>query len=390
MTKRKVVSGKRSCGLWIIIGLAAVVVLIFGVLLLLWGPLIQGQLDAPQHYSACTAFVNSGDCDQAVVECEAVVRLDAFLFYSDADSWLKQARDCQKETHYQRGLDFMSLKEWQKALDEFQQVLDVDTNYKEVQARYQEVKDQMALVGITPVPPTPPPGATPTETPTTTPTPTETPTRAPTDIPPPTNTPPLTHTPTPTPPPTPIPVAGLTIIFQEDFSDPQSGWGREGGYGSYTGYKNGELVVSHTWSNHTTAARPHLSFDNFVLEVDSRWSGGAVGGIWGVRFRYQNRYDYYACFIGNDGRYEIGKQANGDWSVLLDGFADAIERRGGVNRFHLEANGHSLRFFVNDHLLGSVHDVEHDLGDIALVASNPSGSDFFEASFDNVIIAKHP
>ena len=391
MTKKKVVSGTRSCWIWIIIGLTIAVVLVFGVLIFVVGPTIQGQLEASQHYAACTAFLGSSDCDQAAAECEAVVQLDAFLYYPDATTLLAQAKDCQKEMHYQRGLSFMSLEEWQKALDEFQLVLDVDVNYKDVQAKYQEVKAQMALAGMTPAPPPAPASASITDTPVPPPPAapdTPTPTHTPTGTPMPTDTPIPTDTPTPTPSPVPIPVSGLTIIRQEDFSDPQSGWEHCDGE-----YKNGEMVLNHrgSWLCLDFAfARPHLSFDNFILEVDSRWSGGAVGGPYGVWFRYQDWDNYYAFDIGNDGRYEIGKKAKGKWSELLEGFSDAIDCEGGLNRFHLETNGPEMRFFINGQFLGSVRDVDHDLGDILLIASRPKGAEFFEASFDNVTVAKHP
>ncbi|MFB0537521.1 MAG: hypothetical protein ACETWR_21355 [Anaerolineae bacterium] len=80
MTRKKVVSGTRSCWIWIIIGLTVAVVLVFGVLIFLVGPAIRGQMEASQHYAACTAFLGSGDCDQAAAECEAVVRLDALMW----------------------------------------------------------------------------------------------------------------------------------------------------------------------------------------------------------------------------------------------------------------------------------------------------------------------
>jgi hypothetical protein len=382
-----VVSGTRSCWIWIIIGLIIAVVLVFGVLIFLVGPMVRGQLEASQHYTACTAFLGSGDCEQAAAECEAVVRLDAFLYYPDANTLLAQARDCQKEMRYQRGLAAMDAAEWSMAVEELRKVFEVDPTYKEVDAKLQEAKDQMALASITPTPPSAPTGSTPTHT---LPLgPTDTPTAMPTEMPSPTDTPIPTDTPAPIPTPVPIDVAGLEIVFREDFSDPQSGWDR---VSTLMEYKNGEMVLNHSRRTMRSSAstRPHLSFDNFVLEVDSRWSGGAVGGTYGVRFRYQDDGNYYALYIGNDGRYEIGKEANGKWSMLLEGFSDAINREGSLNRFHIEANGHDLRFFINGQFLGSVRNVDHDLGDIMLIAWKPEMADFFEVSFDNVIVAKHP
>ena len=165
-------------------------------------------------------------------------------------------------------------------------------------------------------------------------------------------------------------------------------------------YANGEMVlnvslVGSFYGKHASLARPHLTFDNFVLECDSRWSGGAVGGTYGVMFRYQGGdmqqdSSYYGIYIGNDGRYEVGKQVNYDWITLLEGFSDTIDRSGGVNRFHIEANGHNLRFFINGQLLSSLFDVDYDLGDIMLVAWKPNGAELFKASFDNLIVVRYP
>lgn len=235
------------------------------------------------------------------------------------------------------------------------------------------------------------PASTPTSTTTPTPTDTPLPTNTPTDTAPLTDTPTPTNTPAPTSPPDPISVSGLVIIRQEDFSDPQSGWERS--WDQDVQYKNGEMVLKHDTGflpETFMYARPNLNFDSFILEVDARWSGGAVGGTCGVLFRYQDRENYYAFYIGNDGRYTIGKRANGKWSAFLEEFSDAIDRQGGTNRFHIEANEHDLCFFINGQFLGSVHDVDHDLGDVLLIAQRPKGAEFFEASFDNVIVAKHP
>jgi hypothetical protein len=185
----------------------------------------------------------------------------------------------------------------------------------------------------------------------------------------------------------------LTILFREDFTDPQSGWRR--GYTGYrheAEYKEGEMVLSKKDNiyNPFAYARPNLSFDNFVLEVDARWSGGAVGGEYGVIFRYGDEDNYYLLRIGNDGRYVIGKRTNGNWLKLQEGFSGAIDRLGGVNQFHLEAKGPKTSFFINDDFLSSIHDVDHNLGDILLAAWLPTGTPFFEASFDNVVVARHP
>jgi succinate dehydrogenase hydrophobic anchor subunit len=88
MAQRKTVSGTRSCWLWTITGLILVVIIVFGALIFLVLPLVRGQVEAGQHYAACVNFLNSGDCDQAAVECQAVVRLDTYSYYPNAGDLL--------------------------------------------------------------------------------------------------------------------------------------------------------------------------------------------------------------------------------------------------------------------------------------------------------------
>jgi hypothetical protein len=109
-----------------------------------------------------------------------------------------------------------------------------------------------------------------------------------------------------------------------------------------------------------------------------------------VQFRYQDEENYYGFYLHNDGRYLIGKRANNEWIPLIEDFSDAIDRTGAPNLIHIEVKDRELLFFVNGQFINVVHDVDHSIGDIVLFASAPEGSEFFEASFDNVVITKHP
>jgi tetratricopeptide (TPR) repeat protein len=342
---------------------------------------------AEQHYQRAIACEQSEDWDCAVAEYEALIALRPN--YEDAPIRLNTARQHQLEMHYQRGIALMESTEvadLQRAVEELEIAYELDPNYQEVAARLRMARNLLSQA-LTPSPtPTNTPFPTNTPLPTDTPLPTHTPTPHPTATP----TPLPTDAPVPTPPPTPIPLPGLTILFQEDFNNPESGWEIEDDYvwDDPKGYENGEMVldVHDDWAH----ARPHLTFDNFIMEVDGRWSGGAVGGSYRIVFRFQDWGNYYTISIGNDGRYEISKEAENDYSLLLEGFSDAIDRTGGINRFHIEANGHDFRFFINGQFLGNIHDVEHDIGEIVLESIKPPGAEFFEASFDNVVVAQYP
>ncbi len=191
----------------------------------------------------------------------------------------------------------------------------------------------------------------------------------------------------------PIPINTLEILYQEGFASDQVGWELSAsGYHIEGEYQNGEIILTRL-NNLRTAysyARPHLTFDNFVLEVDGRWAGGAVGGRYGILFRYIDVDNYYALQIGNDGRYTLGKQTEGVWQPLIVGFAKEIARDGIYNRFHIEAAGDYIRCFVNGAYLGGIQDDAHVSGDVVFAAWLPEGTENFNAAFDSLIVAIAP
>lgn len=190
-----------------------------------------------------------------------------------------------------------------------------------------------------------------------------------------------------------IPINTLDVWYQEGFSDSHIGWELStSGYHTEGEYVNGEIVLTRLNNLRTayTYARPHLTFDDFVLEIDGRWASGAVGGQYGILFRYSDAENYYRFQIGNDGWYILGKQTKGVWRPLLQGFVKEIARDGVYNRFHIEAVRDEIRCFINGQYLGGIRDDDHALGDIVLAAWLPEGTENFTAGFDNLTVAIAP
>jgi len=190
-----------------------------------------------------------------------------------------------------------------------------------------------------------------------------------------------------------IPTSEGTLLFEDNFENPEQGWDISlAGRRPEATYTRGEIVLQRTSNvyGHYAYARPHLAFDNTILEVSGRWAGGAVGGTYGVLFRYQNERNYYAFRVGNDGRYVLGKREMGVWTGLLTGFDAAIGRMGEINRIHLEVVGQEIRCFVNGVYVGGLRDSTHTLGDVALALWLPEGTDWTSAAFDDIVIARYP
>ncbi|MCL4869593.1 MAG: hypothetical protein KJ063_11535 [Anaerolineae bacterium] len=190
------------------------------------------------------------------------------------------------------------------------------------------------------------------------------------------------------PAPTPVDVSSGELILRDDFSGTQGAWVL-----SQTGqafYADGVMVLHDRHFTGYGWARPHLRFADFVLDVDTWWQGGALGGRYGVQFSYQDEANYYAFMISNDGLYSISRQVNGQSQLLAEEFTTAIRPAGQINRLRLETHGQMARFFINDVYLLDITQAQIERGDIVLVAQKATGADSFRVAFDNLTIHVHP
>ena len=95
MSQRHIISGRRSALIWlsIAIGLALVIALV--VIVLFIYPEYRRQRQVEQHYQAGVAFQDVGDWDKAMEAFEKVVAIDAT--YGDARSRLAEVKAKQQE-----------------------------------------------------------------------------------------------------------------------------------------------------------------------------------------------------------------------------------------------------------------------------------------------------
>lgn len=216
--------------------------------------------------------------------------------------------------------------------------------------------------------------------------PTSTPTLTPTHTPTPTSTPMPTSTPTPTP--TPIPTT--TVLFSDDFSDPNSGWRIYDGIYGQVGYENGYYYVEDSalyngimWGN------IQLSFSDFILEIETWLIDGTDYNWQSVSCRVQDDYNYYSFGISAGGGYLIEKVANGEQVLLRAPVSSSYINQGvgAVNLIHIECIGSSLSFSVNGHLLAQVTDNALSSGSISLDA-NAKNDTFTKVAFDNLVITE--
>ncbi|WP_299025285.1 hypothetical protein [uncultured Thermanaerothrix sp.] len=187
--------------------------------------------------------------------------------------------------------------------------------------------------------------------------------------------------------PTPTPQA--KILFQDDFSDPNSGWDRrqdDDGVTDYTG--DGAYRIRVDTPNLEVWANPGQNFTDVRIEVDATKVAGPDDNDFGLLCRYVDTQNFYFFLISSDGYFGIGKKVNGEAQVLgAKNLEPHTAIRQGTTTNHIQADcvGNALSLYVNGTLLRTVKDDTFQEGDVGLTAGTYDEAGV-EILFDNFVV----
>jgi hypothetical protein len=187
--------------------------------------------------------------------------------------------------------------------------------------------------------------------------------------------------PTPAPTATPAP----QLIFQDDFSNPGSGWEAYKDADGSIDYKNGQFVFDITKGiDFIYVGNAHRTFGDIQFEADANLEKGSDATTYGLVCRMFDDNNFYLMRISGGGEYAILKYEGDQNTTLISGRAEnqaAIKRGvGAKNHLRAECIGSTLTFYANDTQLATISDSTFATGDIAFMAG---ATDNTRVSFDN-------
>jgi len=189
--------------------------------------------------------------------------------------------------------------------------------------------------------------------------------------------------------------ADSNVLFQDDFSDPGSGWDQFSDVDGVTNYENGGYRIYIDKPEFTFWANPGLGDtlpSDVSIEVDATKIGGPEFNDYGIICRYSaagGSANFYEFIISSDGYAGIVLVTESSQDVIsTDGQLQPYDdiRRGRItNHIKAECFGDQLTLYVNDALLTSVSDSTLASGDVGLLAStyDEAGVDIL---FDNFLV----
>jgi hypothetical protein len=182
-------------------------------------------------------------------------------------------------------------------------------------------------------------------------------------------------------------VSSGNVLFQDDFSDPSSGWERvREESGVILDYENGIYHILVNDSYQMMWSSPGLKFSDVRIEVDVANLDDPKDDDFGLVCRAKDRASFYFLVISSDGYYGIGKVQKGvqrliDMPAMLP--SEDIARGSAINHLRADCIGDALSLYVNGILLKTVRDPDYTTGDVGLLAGTfeEPGTEVFFDSF---------
>lgn len=175
------------------------------------------------------------------------------------------------------------------------------------------------------------------------------------------------------------------ILFQDDFTDPSSGWDRVRNDQGITDYDNGVYRIYVNDTNIDYWANPNLNFTDGIIKVEAVKVGGPDDNDYGIICRYQDVGNFYFFIISSDGYYGIGKMKDDQQELISNENllpSEEIKQGEATNTIQADCIENTLTLHVNNQQLSQVVDVDFLSGDVGLIAGtyNEGGTDIH---FDN-------
>jgi len=171
------------------------------------------------------------------------------------------------------------------------------------------------------------------------------------------------------------------LLYEDDFSDPSSGWPTPSSevYEGY--YEDGEYHILAKESCAAWIWRGVGPFTDFALEVDARQISGPDQGGYGLVFRFKDSENFYRFLVSEDSYYLVGTRTNGTWIRLQSKTKSAFIKEG-TNHLKVVCQGSQLEVYVNGHHLTTITDNSFTGGNVGMIMDTPEANT--RVAFDNI------
>ncbi|OGO17381.1 MAG: hypothetical protein A2Z14_12015 [Chloroflexi bacterium RBG_16_48_8] len=170
-----------------------------------------------------------------------------------------------------------------------------------------------------------------------------------------------------------LPDESGVLLFQDDFSSPNSGWNRYRGETYISDYADGAYRIAVFEKDVEAWALPGLNFSDVIVEVAGTSVNGPEDNVFGVLCRYRDSENFYFFVISSDGYSGIGLFYEGKRELLTGESmlpSNAILKGSTTNLIKAQCVGNQLSLYVNGSLVNQAGSDKLKSGDVGLIAGN--------------------
>lgn len=178
-----------------------------------------------------------------------------------------------------------------------------------------------------------------------------------------------------------------SILFQDDFAQPITGWDRMLVAEGVMDYDSGgyRILVNALQTNFWTT--PSQNFSDVRIEVDTGKLAGPDENRIGLLCRFNGK-DYYFFLITSDGFYGIGLFKDGLATLLGQSemlSSSNINKGLAINHLRADCAGNTFTFYVNGFQIAQAQDSTLTSGDVGMIAGTFSTAGV-DIVFDNFVV----
>jgi len=180
-----------------------------------------------------------------------------------------------------------------------------------------------------------------------------------------------------------------SVLYQDDFEDPSTGWDQILGTEGLSNYKDGGYRIYVKDQNKDIWANPGLNFSDVIIEVEGTKLGGPDLNDFGLLCRADDN-NWYSFILSSNGNYAIGKRRELEQTNLSSGSipnANTLLKNPGPNLLRAECVGAKLAFYLNGEKLAEVEDDALTVGAVGLIAGTFDEPET-DILFDNFVVKK--
>ncbi|HEY60125.1 MAG TPA: trypsin-like peptidase domain-containing protein [Anaerolineae bacterium] len=179
--------------------------------------------------------------------------------------------------------------------------------------------------------------------------------------------------------------AGGTIIFQDDFSDPSTGWPTISDNTGSVGYSNGTYEIDVHKTEYMKWVLGGVNYRDLIIAVKTKVINSVGNGDYGLVCRYVNNENFYMLEITEDAYYSIFKYQQGERVTILD-WQFSVELQDLTSAdIEVMCIGDTLTIIVNGKALGQASDTSFSRGDYGILVGTWDTAGF-KVAFDDLIV----